>query len=665
MQKRYVAVEDLYSYQWVSDPSVCPQTGAIAYVHKTIDQEKNTYRTNVRLVALDGSSDRPFTYGDKDELPAWSPAGSELAFLRTTDQGKQLWLIPLNGGEARQLTHVKRGIGSFVWSPDGKRIAFTTRVSEGAVDGAEAALENNGKAHDRGQVIDRTTPKAEGSGWWDGLYSHLYVLELASGQIRQVTSGNFDVALPFWSPDGSRLSFLAKKVDVPSLDPDLLTFSDIYRIRSDGGGLEKLTDSTLSISQAGYSPDGQTIVLIGNDRIYGSATQNRIYTVPASGGKPVCVNEPQELQLGNFALSDMKAAAASTALWFTAAGDVYLLGSLRGNVQIGRFSMDGTYKEITRGDREFYQLTMTSDGRYLVAAASDPARPGDLYRIDTHTGEELRLTSGNDELLESLEVSVPESFWFEASDGRSVQGWLMKPVGMVPGEKYPMLLNIHGGPHALYANSYSHEFQTMASQGYVVLYLNPRGSFGYGQDFVKACRGDFGGRDYHDLMDAVDHVAGTCGFVDETRLGVTGGSYGGFMTNWIVGHTDRFRAAVTDRSISNWLSFYGMSDIGISYTEGEIEGNPWEDADKLWKHSPLAYAAHIHTPLLILHGEHDLRCPIEQAEQLYVALKRLGKRTQLVRFPGSNHALPRSGKPSLRVERLNRIMRWFQEHIES
>ncbi|MNI32699.1 Prolyl tripeptidyl peptidase precursor [compost metagenome] len=382
------------------------------------------------------------------------------------------------------------------------------------------------------------------------------------------------------------------------------------------------------------------------------------------GGTLSRLTEMQDVQLGNLALSDMLTASASPSPLFSAEGSsLYVLGSLHGNVQVYRVSMDGNYVEVTRGDRNVYQYAITLDGRYLIAASSDPSNPGDLYRIDTHTNEELRLTKSNDELLQQLDISLPEPFWLDTSDGWNVQGWIMKPIGMEEGKKYPMILQIHGGPHALYANSYSHEFQMLTSQGCVVLYTNPRGSFGYGQSFAKACRGDFGGRDYQDLMDAVDHVLGTCDFVDETRLGVMGGSYGGFMTNWIVGQTNRFRAAVTDRSISNWLSFYGTSDIGISYTEGEIEGNPWDDVEKLWRHSPLAYVKHIETPLLILHGENDLRCPIEQAEQIYVALKRLDKRTQLVRFPKENHAMLRSGVPSLRLERLNQINGWFNNFI--
>lgn len=250
------------------------------------------------------------------------------------------------------------------------------------------------------------------------------------------------------------------------------------------------------------------------------------------------------------------------------------------------------------------------------------ALPGDLFRIAIHSGIEERLTRVNDPLLDEIEISVPESFWTEVEDGRRVQGWVMKPVGFKEGVSYPAILEIHGGPHAMYSNSFFHEFQLLAAQGYTVIYTNPGGSRGYGQSFTNVVLGDYGGRDYTDLLSAVDEAILQFPFIHPERLGVTGGSYGGFMTNWIVGHTDRFRAAVTQRSISNWLSMYGVSDIGYSFTEDEVGGNPWEDFELLWRQSPLAYVQQINTPLLILHGEQDLRCPIEQESsclQHYVA----------------------------------------------
>ncbi|WP_342415641.1 S9 family peptidase [Paenibacillus sp. FSL R10-2782] len=666
MNKRSIVPEDLYGYQWISDPAVSSD-GTIAYVHKSIDRSKNDYHTHIRVVSLLGADDKPLTDGNKDSAPAWSPDGSKLAFLRVVNGSKQLWTVPAEGGEGQRLTEVKRGVGAFVWSPDGKYIVFTSMVSINAEREAMELEEYSKQSGDRGRIVDRTTPKAEGLGWWNGLFSHLFVLELENGRVTPITSGPWNAAYPVWSMDSKRISFLSKRVEDDKLDADLLSFSDVYTVDCDGSYLVKVTDSRLAISQFSYAPDGKALTLIASDRIYGSGSQNRLYTVPVTGGASQLLFPELDMQMGNFALSDMKSFGPSPSPVYAPARmkpEMYVLGTVQGAVHIYRFTMDGSVQAVTAGsDRDIYQYTLSSDGNYLVFAALDVNRPGELYQMNLETGEEKQLTRHNDDYMASLQVSVPESFWFEAADGFKVQGWIFKPSGLGPGERVPLILQIHGGPHAMYTSTYSHEMQTLLAQGYAVLMTNPRGSFGYGQDFAQACRGDFGGGDYHDVLDALDFALNQYDYIDETRLGVAGGSYGGLMTNWIISHTNRFRAAVTQRCISNWLSFYGLSDIGISYTEGIVGANPWEDPELLWSKSPLAHVNNIETPLLILHGEEDLRCPVGQGDELYTALKRLGKTTRLIRYPGSNHSLLKSGKPSLRVDQFEQVVSWFNSYL--
>ncbi|MFB5679058.1 prolyl oligopeptidase family serine peptidase [Paenibacillus terreus] len=662
MDKKPIMPDDLYGYQWVSQPSVSPH-GRVAYVNQAVDREKNDYTTHIRAVALDGSDDQRLTGGDQDSAPFWSPDGGRLAFLRVSEGIKQLYTVPAEGESAPsrlavQLTSLARGVSAFVWSPDGQHIAFTSRVP------ADEECEPAGL---RGRVFERTTPKAEGTGWWDGLHSQLFVVNLESGEITQVTSGPWDAAAPVWSPDSGALSFVSKRVTDEGQDADLLHFADVYTVKLGGGEPVKITSSDLLISQFVYSPDGQQLLIIASDRAYGSGSHNRLYRVPATGGAPEPLAPELDMQIGNAALGDMKSAGASVSPIYDPRNPqlgVYVLGTHQGSVHVYRIDGTGNCTAVTGGgEKDVYQYTLSPDGRHIVTAALTAERPGELYRVDIQTGEELRLTRRNDELLAGLEVRVPERIMFKASDGIDIHGWLLRPAELSKSVKVPLILQIHGGPHAMYTGVFSHEMQTLAAQGYAVLWVNPRGSMGYGQDFAKACRGDFGGGDCRDLLEAVDYALAEFDFVDETRLGIGGGSYGGVMTNWIVAHTNRFRAAVTQRCISNWLSLYGTSDIGISYVEGVIGGNPQEHAELLWSKSPLAHAHRIDTPLLILHGENDYRTPVSQAEELYTALKRYGKTTRLIRYPGSNHSLLKSGKPSLRVDSFEQVNAWYGQFL--
>jgi len=322
--------------------------------------------------------------------------------------------------------------------------------------------------------------------------------------------------------------------------------------------------------------------------------------------------------------------------------------------------MDGQVEQITKGDRHVQGMGLSTGTGKLVFTSASFMHPANVYVLESNT--ETCLTDYNQELLAEVFLSEPEEFWYKGVDGWDIQGWMMKPIGFEEGKTYPLITQIHGGPHTQYGCSFFHEYQMLASSGFGVMITNPRGSHGYGQTFVDAVRGDYGGKDYGDLMLAVDY-AENLPWVDKDRLGVTGGSYGGFMTNWIVGQTNRFKGAVTQRCISNWMSFYGVSDIGYYFTEYEVGGNPWDNVEMMLKHSPITYVKNVKTPLLIIHSEQDMRCPIEQSEQTYVYLKRLGVKTRLVRFPGANHNLSRTGKPKLRLERLAHIAGWFAETL--
>lgn len=665
--KRKVASEDLYRYTWVLDPAICPNSSTVAYVERSIDRERDEYRSCIRSVPLNGGESRTLTHGPKDEQPAWSNDGSLLLFVRASSQGRQVWSIPSQGGEARQLTFAAGGISGYALSPDGNYLVYTAKTKAEAEDGQQDKDKAGSRPEGTWRVIQRTKPKAEGAGLWDGAYTHLYMAELASGEVRTLAGGRLNISQPVWSPDSRRLLVLAKSCQDDGTDQDMHPFNDIYTLAvgDEPAELKKLTGSDLLIRSAEYGPDGSWIVFLGNDRRFHSATQDRLFRISSSGGAPVDLTGSFDGQPGHFALNETLPAYSGRSP-LAGRGGCFTTVTEQGCVHVYRFGSDGTAQRCTWGERHVYQYALSLDGRYLVAAAATPYHPGELYRIDLQSKEEFRLTGANDALLQELDFPVPEELWAKTEDGCRLQGWILKPKtgdGQAP-SSLPAVLYIHGGPHAMYSSAYHHEFQLYAAQGYAVVYANPRGSFGYGQEFAKACLGDLGGRDYHDLLDFLDTALELHPELDQSRLGVAGGSYGGFMANWIIGHTRRFRAAFTHRSISNWLSFYGTSDIGIEYTEAEIGANPWDDAAKLWERSPLAYLKAVEAPLLILHGEQDMRCPIGQAEELYVGLKRLGKVAELVRFPASNHSMLKSGKPSFRRESWDRGIAWFGRFLQ-
>ncbi|PWW45058.1 MULTISPECIES: S9 family peptidase [Paenibacillus] len=662
---RGITSEDLFQITWVNDPTPSPQGGQLVYVSRKTNEARDGYSSHLRLLNLENQKDRPFTSGDKDHAPVWSPDSSQLAFLREHEGKTQVWLIASDGGEAQQVSHLKHGVSSLLWSPDGLNLLVKSSVDMSEKD--EDETEDIEKKRPQELVVDRIRMKSDSGGLWNGRRTHLFRVPTEGGEAIPVTTGHYDVGDYAWSPDGESIAWIAQFPEEGEQHNDYTLTNHVYRAKTDGSDVQQLTPEGYSFSRLTYAPDGQSLALLASDRSYGNATLVKLYTLPISGGKPTCLSKDWDVQINHSLVGDMRSHLTNTGPVFSRDGlSILCLATIEGSVRIARFARDGSHAEyILQDEKEFYQFAELENGQ-IVAAVADVLRPGDLFlytQPDEVGKEPIQLTQSNPQLDEEIQLSTPETFWFDSSDGLRLQGWMLKPAGMVEGVKVPTILEIHGGPHMMYGFTFMHEFQILAAQGYAVVYINPRGGLGYGQQFVNACRGDYGGGDYRDLMEAMDYALSQYSFIDESRLGVTGGSYGGFMTNWIVGHTDRFKAAVTQRSISNWLSFYGVSDIGFFFTEDQIGGNAWDDTEKLWKHSPLAYVGNINTPLLILHGEQDLRCPIEQAEQLYVALKRRRQTTRFVRFPRANHELSRGGHPHLRVRRLEHIAGWFNEHL--
>jgi dipeptidyl aminopeptidase/acylaminoacyl peptidase len=677
MSKTGITAEDLYQISSLSDPQFSPDGRWLAYVHTRIDRRSNGYQSAIWLAPLHGGRLRQFTAGEKrDTSPRWSPDGRWLAFLsnRGGDKAKgQIYLMATDGGEAQRLTDMENGADEPTWSPDGRSIAFTSRVNaeemareaeqEAPLDADEAERrarerEQREKEKTDPRIIDRFAYRAETS-YFDGRTSHLYVLELdpktgrAAGKPRRVTEAERNYRTARWLPDGSALVAVAGRT--PGED-DLFYYPDLVRVplASPVSPEELLTGPETADNAPRPSPDGRWIAYLSVPVAEFSAANTEIKLLPAMGER----GEPRVLT------GDLDAHASDIA-WSPDSRSVCFLAARQGRVDLCRVSIEGGPVEVLlSAEREILAYDLSPDGRQAGFVASTDRAPWDLYVADLDGSKEERLTEVNGPWLEDRLLAEVEDLWFESSDGTRIQGWIVKPPQEQPGPG-PLVLSIHGGPHVMWSRhepTMWHEWQMLAARGYRVLACNPRGSDGYGRDFRASLLHQWGEADLADLMSGVDEVVAR-GQADPERLFVTGGSYGGFMTAWVIGHDERFKAAVAQRGVYDLISFYSTSDIPL-LTEWEFDANPWEQAELLWRFSPLAYVESIHTPLLLIHSENDFRAPIPAAEGLFVALRRLKREVEMVRYPRDGHELSRSGEPKHRVDRLERIAGWFDRHLE-
>jgi len=683
---RLITIEDLYQFKFLSRPRVSPDGKRVAFVVTGIDGRKHAYRSSLWVAPVDGSPAQHFIGGSANSrTPAWSPDGRWLAFIsdregegqgsgkeaRERGKGKmQVWLIPTAGGEARQLTFMPHGAFHPVWSPDSKRLIFSAAV--GPLDEED----EDGRPLPKARVIDRLAYRLDGVGYTYERRAHLFLIDVPASenwqptQPLQLTDGDWDEKDAAWSPDGTRIAFASSRAE----DRWQARSPDIYILSlQDGqpGELRQMNESSYTCSSPSWSPDGETLAFLAALKRRG-AGHVELFTVPADGSQPPRnLSAAFEGSLADWTNSDATDEHIMPAPTWSLDGQghqtLYVLANRRGASRIYAIPVAGASSEpetLTPGNFHAMDFSMDAQRRTFAALIEDPTHLGEIFIGSTQTPGELRqLTHFNDALFDELQLSTPEYFTYTGEGGWPMDGWLLKPPGFDPSQKYPLIVEIHGGPHSQYGYGFLHEMQLLAAAGHVVLFTNPRGSSGYGRGFALAVRGDWAGKDSLDIMAGVDAVLAK-GYIDEQRLGVIGGSYGGFMTSWLVGHSNRFRVAVADRSVINRYSFFGSSDIGWEFTDDDLEIPPWEDPERYIRSSPITYVNSIHTPLLIIHSESDFRCGIEQSEQLFAALKWLGREVLFVRFEGQSHGLSRGGHPKLRKERLKHIMTWFEGHMQ-
>jgi dipeptidyl aminopeptidase/acylaminoacyl peptidase len=673
--RRLITESDLLKFVWIADPQMAPDGSRVAFVRVTVNEPKDDYETSVWIVPANGAEPpRPLTAGPRDSSPRWSPDGRRLAFVRSVDregraQPAQLYLLSLDGGEARPLTDLARGAGAPAWSPDGQRIAFasSTRPDDAAPSAAGATATKKSDV----RVITSATYRSNGGGWNDPDHpSHLWVLDVPTGpelpKPLQLTQGPFAESAHTWSRDGSRIFFVSTRVDDPYYLPQ---DSDLYAVPSRGGEVTTVASIDGGIGNPSVSPDGRSIAFIGSlsgtpERSY---SQSDLFVVDVDGGAraPRNLTAGYDFDIGGGIGGDQAAPRGGSSrnpVWSADGRSIVVVAGEQGDANLIRVDAGaGTTSPVLKGSHAVQSYTGSHSTPHLVALVSTPTTIGDLVVVDGG-GAAKPITRINDDLFKQLRLSEPEEVWWTSFDGKRIQGWLLHPPDFDKSKKYPFILEIHGGPHSAYGNTFTHEFHWMAAKGYVVLFPNPRGSSNYGQDFGNVIQYRYPGDDYKDLMAGVDLVVKR-GYIDEKRLGVTGGSGGGLLTNWTITQTPRFAAAVSQRSIADWSGFWYTADFTL-FTPTWFRKAPWEDAADFAARSPITHVAKVKTPLMLVDGDDDLRTPpSDGGEMMFRALKYLKVPTVMVRFPGETHELSRSGKPSHRVERLQHIVGWFDKWL--
>ncbi|MCB0210199.1 MAG: S9 family peptidase, partial [Anaerolineae bacterium] len=638
----------------------------VIYCRQRIDQTTQSKFYNLWISPTSGGRPRQFTYGDQvDSQPCWSPDGREIAFVsnRADKEQSQIYIIPFDGGEARPLTHLKGEFGSFEWSPDGRQLVFNFRKKDQDVLEREADAQKE-KLGIVERHITRLFYKHDGEGFLPQERWHIWTVNTRNGRAKQLTDGKiYDEFDPHWSPDGGKILFHSNRAENPDLDWDQV---ELYVISVPNNELYKIETTPGPKSHARFSPDGWWIAFYQEGGKTNLWQNINLWVVPTYGNSPaVNLTGNHDLHVGHETLNDIGSMQTMPPIWSADSRTLYFQVTYHGDTQLKSIAVDGTELQNIVTETgvvdEFHLSRSTDKLAYLFATMTSP---GEIIATDLTTNDSRLVTYHHQSLLRARDLGAVQEVWFNGPDNNDLQGWILTPPGFDPNKQYPSILEIHGGPMTQYGNFMMHEFYFLAAHGYVVYFCNPRGGLGYGEDHTKAIYNDWGNKDYADLMAWVDLIEQKP-YIDPARMGVTGGSYGGFMTTWIIGHTDRFKAAVAQRSVSNSISMFGSGDLaGVWPALFGPNTYFWDDHETYWRQSPIKYIGQSKTPTLVIHSEQDLRCDIEQSEQIFVALKTLGVDTELVRFPDESHGLSRGGRADRRIARLNHILRWFDKYLK-
>ncbi len=653
--KRTVQPEDIYLLLSVSDPQLSPDGKHVAYTVAWNDRESDKAQSAVCVAPVEGRQRaRRFTQGIRNHSPRWSPDGRYLAFVSDRGEKNQLFLAPLEGGEPRQVTKAKFGISQPAWSPDGKRVAYVARVGDYTEREERSPVEKSAP-----RVIRDLRYKLDGIGFFDERRLHVFTVDIESGEETQVTDGSWNDEHPSWSPDGQRIAFVSDRERERN---QRHWRTDVWVVPSTGGRARKITRSKGSASYPAFSPDGHWIAFVGHEHgDAGLAKNAHLLIVPTNGGRPPrSVSAPIDRPVVGWPL----ALLGRTVAWLADGRGLVFLAGDRGTQALYQAGLTNlSVSQVLGGERQIGAFALAPDGKRIIFTAAWISEPDELYSgtLDG-VGRERNLSHANDELRNSADFARARRMKYRATDGLEIEAFVLYPPNYRRGKRYPMALEIHGGPHNFHPFGFWLPPQSLAAAGYVVLLPNPRGSATYGEDFTHGCVGDWGGRDYEDLMVGVDLLIRR-GIADRDRLYVGGYSYGGFMTGWTVGHTDRFQAAVIGAPVANLVSDIGTTDIPL-FNVYQFGGTPFDNPEEYRKRSPVEYLPNVKTPVLLLHHEGDLRCPIGQAEEIFQGLRLLGREVEFVRYPGGFHTY-NTHAPSQRLDGMKRTRDWYDGHAPS
>jgi dipeptidyl aminopeptidase/acylaminoacyl peptidase len=679
--KRSITETDLFKFVWIADPQISPDGSRVVFVRVWVNQKADRYDSALWIVPTSGGPARQLTAGPRDGGPRWSPDGKTLAFIRSAEkdgkpQPPQVYLLSFDGGEAQQLTDTPRSPAAFEWSPDGKTIAFVSRedASKEKPNPEEAEPKDKTPEHVSDvRVITKAVYRANGGGYLNPKSrAHIWTVAVPSvagekPKPKQITKGNFDEVNASWAPDGSRIYFVSNRVAEPYYEPP---HTDLYSVARDGSNEQKILSFDGGMRDFTFSNDGKRIAFggVAGHKPVQSYTQPDLFLMNnEAGSAPKNLTASYDFDIGGGIGGDQRAprgGGGGGVLWSKDDRWIYVNVAEHGAANLKRIdAATGKVEPLTGGAHEVQSYSATPDASKMALLVSTSVNIGDLFLLDTASGKLTQLTHVNEELSSQLNLTDPEEIWYTSFDGKKIQAWIQKPPGFDPSKKYPFILEIHGGPHGAYGFTFTHEFQWMAAKGYVVLFTNPRGSTSYGQDFGNIIQYNYPGDDYKDLMAGVDEVVKR-GYIDTKKMGVTGGSGGGVLTNWTVGHTTRFAAAVSQRSIADWSGFWYTADFWL-YMPTWFRAAPWEDPQDFNNRSPITYVKNITTPMMFIEGEADYRTPpADGGEIMFRALKYRKIPTAMVRFPNESHELSRSGAPWHRIERLQHIVNWFDKYLQ-